>query len=141
MAPEYGATMGFFPRSTAECVNYLRATGRTDEARQGTYEKLLQGRKACGAFRRRATITYSQEELETRISVRVLPSVAGPETSAGPHRNWPKAEKMNFWTGVQQGPSPKMAFWHEGRGDDPPRWHVSAAGENFIPVGGKPGER
>src|SRR5579863_2339800 len=30
MAPEYGATMGFFPID-AECVNYLRATGRTAE--------------------------------------------------------------------------------------------------------------
>src|SRR6187402_570910 len=30
MAPEYGATMGFFPIDT-ECVNYLRATGRPDD--------------------------------------------------------------------------------------------------------------
>jgi aconitate hydratase len=30
MAPEYGATMGFFPID-AECSNYFRATGRTDE--------------------------------------------------------------------------------------------------------------
>src|SRR6184192_2124498 len=30
MAPEYGATMGFFPVD-AECVNYLQATGRSDE--------------------------------------------------------------------------------------------------------------
>src|SRR6185295_9828706 len=30
MAPEYGATMGFFPVDEATC-NYLRATGRTDE--------------------------------------------------------------------------------------------------------------
>src|SRR6202453_837360 len=30
MAPEYGATMGFFPID-AECSTYLRATGRTDE--------------------------------------------------------------------------------------------------------------
>ncbi len=30
MAPEYGATMGFFP-TDAECVNYLRATGRSEE--------------------------------------------------------------------------------------------------------------
>ena len=29
MAPEYGATMGFFPIDE-ECVNYLRATGRSD---------------------------------------------------------------------------------------------------------------
>src|SRR6202041_3630777 len=31
MAPEYGATMGFFPVDQ-ECVNYLRATGRSQEA-------------------------------------------------------------------------------------------------------------
>jgi len=30
MAPEYGATMGFFPID-AECSNYLRATGRAEE--------------------------------------------------------------------------------------------------------------
>src|SRR6204780_3182406 len=30
MAPEYGATMGFFPID-GECVNYLRATGRSEE--------------------------------------------------------------------------------------------------------------
>ncbi|HTV42744.1 MAG TPA: aconitase family protein, partial [Candidatus Sulfotelmatobacter sp.] len=30
MAPEYGATMGFFPVD-GECVNYLRATGRSEE--------------------------------------------------------------------------------------------------------------
>ena len=30
MAPEYGATMGFFPVDE-ECVNYLRATGRSEE--------------------------------------------------------------------------------------------------------------
>src|SRR6266498_3703229 len=30
MSPEYGATMGFFPID-AECVNYLRATGRSEE--------------------------------------------------------------------------------------------------------------
>src|SRR5580692_1909456 len=30
MAPEYGATMGFFPIDE-ECVNYLKATGRSDE--------------------------------------------------------------------------------------------------------------
>ncbi|HEY2951882.1 MAG TPA: aconitase family protein, partial [Verrucomicrobiae bacterium] len=30
MAPEYGATMGFFPID-GECLNYLRATGRSEE--------------------------------------------------------------------------------------------------------------
>src|SRR2546425_10693578 len=36
MAPEYGATMGFFPID-AECTNYFRATGR-DEAHVRLYE-------------------------------------------------------------------------------------------------------
>src|SRR5579871_6098894 len=40
MAPEYGATMGFFPMD-AECSNYLRATGRSDEAVK-TYENYYQ---------------------------------------------------------------------------------------------------
>ena len=34
MAPEYGATMGFFPVD-AESVNYLAATGRTEQQRAG----------------------------------------------------------------------------------------------------------
>ena len=39
MAPEYGATMGFFPVD-AESVNYLRGTGRTDE-QCGAFESLF----------------------------------------------------------------------------------------------------
>ena len=46
MAPEYGATMGFFPID-AECVNYLRATGRSEEQCK-TLRKLLQGAGALG---------------------------------------------------------------------------------------------
>src|SRR5436853_5516623 len=34
MAPEYGATMGYFPVH-AESLNYLRATGRTEEHGSG----------------------------------------------------------------------------------------------------------
>ncbi|MBC8244881.1 MAG: aconitate hydratase AcnA [Verrucomicrobia bacterium] len=45
MAPEYGATMGFFPID-GESVNYLRATGRTD-AHCATYENYY---KAQGLF-------------------------------------------------------------------------------------------
>ena len=59
MAPEYGATMGFFPID-AECVNYLRATGRSEEHCQ-TLRKLLPGAGTCSAFRRRARSHYSQE--------------------------------------------------------------------------------
>ena len=74
MAPEYGATMGFFPID-AECVNYLRATGRTDEAVK-TYENYYKAQGLWG-IPNKGDITYSQEiELDLRT---VLPSVAGPK--------------------------------------------------------------
>ena len=74
MAPEYGATMGFFPID-AECANYLRATGRTDEAVK-TYENYYQAQGLWG-IPTKGEIIYSQEiELDLRT---VLPSVAGPK--------------------------------------------------------------
>jgi aconitate hydratase len=74
MAPEYGATMGFFPIDT-ECVNYLRATGRTDEAVK-TYENYYKAQGLWG-IPKKGEITYSQE-LELDLGT-VLPSVAGPK--------------------------------------------------------------
>jgi aconitate hydratase len=74
MAPEYGATMGFFPID-AECVNYLRATGRS-EAHCKLYENYY---KAQGLFGipKKGEIQYSQE-LELELAS-VVPSVAGPK--------------------------------------------------------------
>ena len=74
MAPEYGATMGFFPID-AECVNYLRATGRSEEHCK-LYENYY---KAQGLFGipKKGDIQYSQE-LELDLSS-VVPSVAGPK--------------------------------------------------------------
>src|ERR1017187_8350608 len=74
MAPEYGATMGFFPID-AECVNYFRATGRTDEAVR-TYENYYKAQGLWG-IPKKGEIQYSQE-LELDLST-VLPSVAGPK--------------------------------------------------------------
>jgi len=74
MAPEYGATMGFFPID-AECVNYLRATGRTDEAVK-TYENYYKAQGLWG-IPKKGDIVYSQE-IELDLSS-VLPSVAGPK--------------------------------------------------------------
>jgi aconitate hydratase len=74
MAPEYGATMGFFPID-AECVNYLRATGRTDEAVK-TYENYYKAQGLWG-IPKKGEIIYSQE-IELDLST-VLPSVAGPK--------------------------------------------------------------
>ncbi len=74
MAPEYGATMGFFPVDD-ESLNYLRATGRTDEqvVAFGNYFK------AQNMFRipRKGEIDYSIE-LELNLAD-VQPSVAGPK--------------------------------------------------------------
>jgi aconitate hydratase len=74
MAPEYGATMGFFPID-AECVNYLRATGRSDEAVK-TYENYYKAQGLWG-IPKKGDIVYSQE-IELDLST-VLPSVAGPK--------------------------------------------------------------
>ena len=74
MAPEYGATMGFFPIDT-ECVNYLRATGRSDEAVK-TYENYYKAQGLWG-IPKKGEIIYSQE-LELDLGS-VQPSVAGPK--------------------------------------------------------------
>ncbi|HEY4415678.1 MAG TPA: aconitate hydratase [Verrucomicrobiae bacterium] len=74
MAPEYGATMGFFPID-AECVNYLRATGRSDEAIK-TYENYYKAQGLWG-IPKKGDITYSQE-LELDLAT-IVPSVAGPK--------------------------------------------------------------
>jgi len=74
MAPEYGATMGFFPIDT-ECVNYLHATGRSVEHCR-LYENYY---KAQGLFGipKKGDIAYSRE-LELDLGA-VVPSVAGPK--------------------------------------------------------------
>jgi aconitate hydratase len=73
MAPEYGATMGFFPID-AECVNYLRATGRTDEHCRA-YEAYYRAQGLFG-MPGMGDLTYSQA-LELDLGT-VVPSVAGP---------------------------------------------------------------
>src|SRR3984957_2979834 len=74
MAPEYGATMGYFPID-AECVNYLRATGRSDEQVK-TYKNYY---KAQGLFGipKKGEINYSTE-VDLDLAT-IVPSVAGPK--------------------------------------------------------------
>ena len=74
MAPEYGATMGFFPID-AECVNYLRATGRSEELCR-TYENYYKAQGLWG-IPKKGDIAYSQE-MELNLAT-VVPSVAGPK--------------------------------------------------------------
>ena len=74
MAPEYGATMGFFPIDD-ECVNYLRATGRT-EKQVALYKNYYQAQGLWG-MPQKGQIEYSQV-VELDLST-VVPSVAGPK--------------------------------------------------------------
>jgi aconitate hydratase len=74
MAPEYGATMGLFPIDE-ECVNYLRATGRSEEHCR-IYENYYRAQGLFG-IPKKGEIDYSVE-LELDL-VTVVPSVAGPK--------------------------------------------------------------
>jgi aconitate hydratase len=74
MAPEYGATMGFFPIDE-ECTAYLRATGR-DEKHVALYEAYYKAQNLWG-IPARGSIDYSQD-LELDLAS-VVPSVAGPK--------------------------------------------------------------
>ena len=74
MAPEYGATMGFFPID-GECSHYLRATGR-DEKHVALYEAYYKAQNLWG-IPAKGAIDYSSE-LELDLAS-VVPSVAGPK--------------------------------------------------------------
>ena len=52
MAPEYGATCGFFPVDQAT-LNYLKLSGRSRTA--SSWSRPMPGRRACGAIRPRST--------------------------------------------------------------------------------------
>ncbi len=74
MAPEYGATMGFFPVD-GETVNYLRATGRPEE-HCVAYENYYKAQEMWG-IPQEGEVDYSQV-LKLDLAT-VQPSVAGPK--------------------------------------------------------------
>jgi aconitate hydratase len=74
MAPEYGATMGFFPID-AECVEYLRQTGRSEEHCR-LYENYFRAQGLFG-MPKKGDISYSTN-MELDLAT-VVPSVAGPK--------------------------------------------------------------
>jgi aconitate hydratase len=74
MAPEYGATMGFFPIDS-ESVTYLRATGRTDE-QCAAFESYFRAQNMFG-MPRKGEIDYSID-LDVNLGD-VQPAVAGPK--------------------------------------------------------------
>src|SRR5712692_7681007 len=74
MSPEYGATMGFFPVDH-ESVNYLRATGRSEEVWLA-FENYFRAQNMFG-MPRKGEIDYSVD-LELNLAD-VQPGVAGPK--------------------------------------------------------------
>jgi aconitate hydratase len=74
MAPEYGATMGFFPVDD-ESLNYLRATGRTNEE-VVTFGNYFKAQDMFG-IPQKGQIDYTVE-VELNLAD-VKPSVAGPK--------------------------------------------------------------
>ena len=74
MAPEYGATMGYFPID-AETVNYLKATGRSEESCK-SYENYYKAQGLFGIPQLGQVDYTSQVELDLST---VKPSLAGPK--------------------------------------------------------------
>src|SRR5438309_2476910 len=74
MSPEYGATMGFFPVDH-ESVNYLRATGRSEEVCLA-FENYFRAQNMFG-MPRKGEIDYSVDSDLDLADVQ--PSVAGPK--------------------------------------------------------------
>jgi aconitate hydratase len=74
MAPEYGATMGFFPVDE-ETINYLRGTGR-DESLCLTVENYFKAQELFG-IHDKGQIDYT-DDLELDLST-VVPAVSGPK--------------------------------------------------------------
>src|SRR6266536_254750 len=74
MSPEYGATMGYFPVDQ-ESVDYLRATGRSDELCR-VFENYFRAQKMFG-MPRKGEIDYSGD-IDVDLAD-VQPSVAGPK--------------------------------------------------------------
>ncbi len=74
MAPEYGATMGFFPID-AETLRYMRQTGRTDEE----VDRVERYAKEQGIFRTAQTPDPEFTDVVELDLATVEPSLAGPK--------------------------------------------------------------
>lgn len=75
MAPEYGATVGYFPQDH-ETMNYLRLTNRTPE-RIDVIEKTLQSQGLLVDYNKNSSIKFT-DSLELDLST-VEPCISGPK--------------------------------------------------------------
>ena len=102
MAPEYGATIGFFP-TDAETLNYLRRTGRTKEE----VELVERYAKEQGIFR---TDSTPAPRFNSKLSLdlgTVEPSLAGPKR---PHDRVPLAAMKQTFEKALQAPVNERGF-------------------------------
>ena len=74
MAPEYGATCGFFPIDD-ETLRYLRNTGR-DEDRGSRWSRPMPRRTACGAGRTMTPVYTDTLHLDM---AEIVPAISGPK--------------------------------------------------------------
>ncbi len=115
MAPEYGATMGFFPIDQ-RTLEYLRLTGRSDE----DVDLVEQYCKAQGLFRSDDTPdpTYTQT-VELDLAT-VEPSLAGPKrpqdriSLSGMQSQWRQDLDTVFGKATPTGTSTKASLENEG---------------------------
>jgi aconitate hydratase len=102
MAPEYGATMGFFPVD-AETLRYMRFTGRSEEVVERTEAYL----RAQGLFRDEDTPEPDfTDTLELDLGA-VVPSLAGPKR---PQDRVPLTEMKSTFQNALRAPVKERGF-------------------------------
>ena len=102
MAPEYGATMGFFPIDS-ETLNYLRNTGRPEELVQ----RVEIYSKEQGLFRTESTPDPEYSDLLELNLESVEPALAGPKR---PQDRVPLNSMQSTWKKTLQAPMKERGF-------------------------------
>ena len=102
MAPEYGATIGFFPVD-AETLNYLRGTGRSKD----DVELVERYCKEQGLFRTEGTPTAVFTKTVSLDLTTVEPSLAGPKR---PQDRVPLAQMKETWQKALRAPVAERGF-------------------------------
>jgi aconitate hydratase len=102
MAPEYGATIGFFPVDN-ETLNYLRATGRTKDE----VDLVERYCKEQGLFRTDTTPTPTFTKTVSLDLSTVEPSLAGPKR---PQDRVPLAAMKDTWHKALRAPVTERGF-------------------------------
>ncbi len=90
MAPEYGATMGFFPVDE-KTINYFKGTGRTD-AEISAFENYFQRAEFVRRAEGRRYRLYEDVDARPRHRGAVA---RRSEASAGSHRNWQREVELH----------------------------------------------